>query len=309
VLPETEEEKWVKFASFNKILPVPFVIYADFESYTLKLEGPCNDPKRSSTHDYESHEPSGFAYLVVCSDPILNAKYKPVVYRGPKVVPEFLNRLRNEQRKIYDILQRPKKMIITVEQEKQFLEAVSCYLCNRQLGEDRVRDHDHLNGKYRGAAHSNCNLQLQFRQNKRSKKFYVPVVFHNLRGYDGHFIIKYYEPPTDYEEKIECIPTNEERYLSISIGNLRFIDSLQFLSASLDKLSSNLNRGDFVHVGRHIPADKVSLMTRKGVFPYDYWDGEEKATETSLPSRKDFSSRLTGEDCSPEDYEHAKLVW
>ena len=68
----------------------------------------------------------------------------------------------------------------------------------------------------------------------------VPIIFHNMRGYDGHLIMKGYKNEIFPHENIQCIPNNMEKYISFTIGNLRFIDSFQFMAESLDKLSSNL---------------------------------------------------------------------
>ena len=142
-----------------------------------------------------------------------------------------------------------------------------------------------------------------------SCRFFVPVIFHNLRGYDGHFVLHGYRKAAGAREKVNCIPTNMERYLSFTIDNLRFIDSLQFLNASLDSLAKNLKEDDFLHTRRHTPADGVRLLLRKGVFCYDYWDCPEKAADVRLPPRVAFYSRLTEEGVSLRDYWHAVRVW
>jgi hypothetical protein len=126
-------------------------------------------------------------------------------------------------------------------------------------------------------------------------------------GYDGHFIVRGYERRGN--ESVSCIPNNFERFLSITVGNLRFIDSLQFLNSSLDRLAANLQRTDFIHTARHTPQDKLHLLLRKGVFPYEYWSGPERAVEKQLPPREAFFSHLTGEHISIEDYLHAQSVW
>ena len=185
VLPH-EDECWVKFKATQKMLKVPFVIYADFESYTEKKSAE-NDHKKSTT-PYEKHVPSGFTYLIVCSEP--SRIYKPVVYRGENVDEEFLKRLREESDKICDELKQIKPMKLSPEEEAAFHKADTCYLCGKPTGEDKVRDHEHaFNGKYRGCAHSACNLQLRFRGNKVTSNLYIPIIFHNLRGYDEHIIL------------------------------------------------------------------------------------------------------------------------
>ena len=78
--------------------------------------------------------------------------------------------------------------------------------------------------------HTNvCNLKLRLSPKSTTK----PVVFHNLRGYDSHLLM---QAISKVEGRISCIPNNTEKYISFSLGQLRFIDSAQFLLASLDKL-------------------------------------------------------------------------
>ena len=304
-LPD-DDHKWIEFKNIQKILPVPFVIYADLESFTAKLAHPKNES--TSTHAYELHVPSGFAYIVVCSDH--SRVFEPVVYRGSNVIEEFLKKMQMESDNIYKILSQPLPIKMTASDQHNFKTAENCYLCGMAMGVDKVRDHDHLTGKFRGASHSECNLQLRFRSDTRNHKFFIPVVFHNLRGYDGHFILKGYRKELFQKgANIDCIPNNMERYLSFTIDNLRFIDSLQFMNESLEKLSANLKPEDFIHTRRHNPNNKVHLLLRKGVFPYDYWDDVTKADDVELPSRDKFFSHLTGEDVSEDDYAHAMRVW
>ena len=70
----------------------------------------------------------------------------------------------------------------------------------------KVRDHCHYTGKYRGALHSKCNLQL-----KRSRS--IPVFAHNLTGYDSHLFVKRL---ADTKGDVNCIPRNEEKYITFT---------------------------------------------------------------------------------------------
>ena len=108
----------------------------------------------------------------------------------------------------------------------------------------KVRDHDHWTGKYRGAAHSGCNLALR----KNNK---IPVVFHNLQGYDGHIIFQNISKVESKEPKV--IAKSMEKFIGFTIGGLRFMDSLQHLSSSLDKLSSNLAAKTDIIGCKHCP--------------------------------------------------------
>ena len=90
---------------------------------------------------------------------------------------------------------------------------------------------------------------------------------------------------------------------------IRFIDSFKFMATSLDNLVNNLSKDDFNNVKRNYADDKLSLLTRKGVYPYEYMDSPEKLKETKLPSKEAFYSRLNDEGISDEDYAHAQKVW
>jgi len=136
-----------------------------------------------------------------------------------------------EEGNICKILGDVKPIRLAQGEEVSFQNAKTCHICEKELGKDRERDHDHLNGIFRGASHSHCNFQFHLRQGKRSQgsTLYIPVVFHNLRGYDMHLLM---ESAGKFKTKsLSCIPDNMEKYISFSLGNLRFIDSLQFLNA------------------------------------------------------------------------------
>ena len=90
---------------------------------------------------------------------------------------------------------------------------------------------------------------------------------------------------------------------------IRFIDSFKFMSTSLDSLVNNLPEEAFTNLKRYYTGNKLSLVMRKGVYPYGYMDSLERFKENELPPKESFYSRLTGEDISDEDYQHAKKVW
>ena len=90
---------------------------------------------------------------------------------------------------------------------------------------------------------------------------------------------------------------------------IRFIDSIKFMAASLDKLVNNLPKDDFINLSLYYSGDKFNLLARKGVYPYEYMDSLKKLVETKLPPKKAFYSRLNDGDSSDEDYAHAQKVW
>ena len=77
------------------------------------------------------------------------------------MVQTFLGKMLEEEMYIASILTDVKPMVIVPRQEEDFRNAVTCHICEDELGADRVRDHDHLTGEYRGAAHNECNLNFK----------------------------------------------------------------------------------------------------------------------------------------------------
>ena len=84
---------------------------------------------------------------------------------------------------------------------------------------------------------------------------------------------------------------------------------MRFLAASLDKLSSNLEIDEFVNLKKYYSGNQLSLLLRKGVYPYDYVDSMKKLDETSLPPKEVFYSKLTDKGITDEYYRHAQIVW
>ena len=165
------------------------------------------------------------------------------------------------------------------------------------VGDKKVRDHGHIRGKYGGAGHFNCNANL-----KLHKK--VPVIFHNLRGYDSHLIIKEMER---FDVKISVIPNGLEKYMAFKVNkNLVFIDSMLFMNSSLNSLVKNLSNKDFKYLSEKCSGELLKLVKEKGVSPHDYMDSFEN--ENKLPDRSKFFSSLKDECISEKDYERVNNI-
>ena len=110
--------------------------------------------------------------------------------------------------------------------------------------------------------------------------------------------------------KINAIPNNMERYMAFTLGkHLKFIDSFQFMSSSIDKLASNLRKEDLIYTSKAFRGDELDLMTKKGVYPYDFMDDFEKFNLRELPSKEQFYSLLSDKNITDEEYERAKKIW
>ena len=318
------EKNTLRFKNFKNTQRHQFIIYADFECFTEPMDT-ANDTGK--TVQYQQHEPSGFCFYVKCSE-IGVYDREPAMYTKQSehdndVSKKFVECLESTLRDIDNLYENPKKMIYGEEEKIQYKESSQCYICQKGFDPkikslSKVRDHCHLTGKYRGAAHSKCNLDI------RSPKF-VPVVFHNLEGYDSHLFIKNLGVT---EGEIDCIAKNDEKFISFTknlvVGSytdangndkeryrkLRFIDSFKFMNSGLAKLVENLDKETKVKVTNKFYDGKfLDLLLRKGVYPYDYMDGYNRLSETKLPSIEDFYNQLNDENISQEDYDHAQNVW
>ena len=109
--------------------------------------------------------------------------------------------------------------------------------------------------------------------------------------------------------KINAIPNNMEKYMAFMLDNhLNFIDSFQFMSSSLDKLISNLPKEAFKYTSEEFTGKKLSLMSKKGMYPYDFMDSFEKFDQTELPAKEQFYSILNDQHITNDEYNHAREV-
>ena len=306
-----KEGTFVEFENYRNRLQVPFVIYADFESLLPSVEKEGSERVKP----YQEHIACGFSYKVVCS---FDDKYSRPLQgrRGKDTVYNFLTSLLDEARMCTNIMKEVKKpLVMTPSDEADFLHSERCHICGNVYDEDSVREIDycHLTGTYRGSAHKSC--KKNFKVTNR-----IPVVFHNLRGYDGHLIMQqisrvckerfwFDKKGKRREMSLDVIPISMERYIAFTMGQrLVFIDSFQFMSSSLGSLVESLEPTDFKHLTNKF-GERTELMKRKGVYPYEYMDSFERFEEDCLPTKSKFFSSLTGEGISDEDYDHAKEVW
>ena len=165
---------------------------------------------------------------------------------------------------------------MTNEDEEIYHNSHICWICKQELNMDKKRDNYHVTGKFRGAAHNKCNLELRLPRK-------LPIIFHNLQGYDGHIIFK---ELNNFDVDIAVIPKGIDKYMSIIVNrHITFIDSLQFYNTSLDTLASNLNNEDFKYLVSEFGINKLEILRRKGTYPYE-WVIQMKNLNTHLYLRK-----------------------
>ena len=331
------EGETTKFKSFRETVKIPFVIYADLESLLEKLTATTSSqtetisttlqsPEQDKTEKLQKHTACSYGYKVVCCyDKSMSKPFK--MYRGLNSVNKFFSDIFEEEKEILDKLKQFKNtpMNLSSEEKNHHENAESCYVCeNNFTSENRkVRDHCHVTGNYRGASCNKCNLGMKLTKT-------IPVIFHNLKGYDSHLLLP---ELGKFNKKISIIPNNMQTYMSFSVGNktsyfdkkagkqvdreymnLRFIDSFGFMASSLSQLVVDLKQGGldkFKKVSEEFGYDVelTELMTRKGIYPYSFMDSYDKFDIDPLTLIKsNFRSDLTGEDISDEDFEFYKEI-
>ena len=286
-----------KFKNYRNTIEAPFVIYADFESALIpdKERTRNPNPTTSETKRYQTHQAISFGYKRVCAlDTSLTGEYKS--YVGGDAAAKFIKAIKKEQAECNKIART--RFYRKGEVGEDFIDQHTCYLCETPLTQKSKRPyHCRVTGKYKGAIHKGCE----------SKTFKIPVVFHNLRGYDAHLILREAEK---IHRPFTVIPNNMEQYMSFSFGRqLIFIDSIQFMSTSLERLVNNLTDEDFKHTSTRWQGEDLKLVKQKGIFPYEYIDSLERLRDKVLPPPEKFYSTLNERPTTPDDYERAQRVW
>ena len=166
-----------------------------------------------------------------------------------------VNQVIKLENKMAFFIKNTKKDIIMKQEDKEnFDNNIFCRFCEKETVSDKVRDHCHLTGKYRGPAHNTCNINVK----QKSSKF-SPFAFQNFSLYDCHMFFKSLVDLKKDEVKFDIIPKTNEEYLSVTYGCIRFIDSYRFLSESLDKLVKNLDEDDFKILKKEFPEKMASF--------------------------------------------------
>lgn len=198
------------------------------------------------------------------------------------------------------------------DEEEQFENQSKCHICLEYFEidqTDKVRDHDHLTGIFRGAAHSSCNLKYR-------PSNWLSVFMHNLTSYDSHPIMHGLSHPEIKRRlhKVSVLPITSEKFTTISIetkdgAKIRFADSLRFLNASLDSLSSSLIKSAALPLLEQKFPKTHHLLKGKQFFPYEHMTDISILKETQLPPRQAFYNSLNKTLISESDHKKAKNVF
>ena len=207
------EGEVTKFKSFRETVKIPFVIYADLESLLHKLTVTQKlEVDQEQTEKLQKHVACSYGYKVVCCyNDSLSKPYK--MYRGTDSVHKFFTDIFEEEKEILEKLKsfQNTPLNLSYKEKMHHKNATKCYVCDCSFTDKnrKVRDHCYVLGNYRGAACNTCNLCMKMTKT-------IPVIFHNLKGYDSHLLLP---ELGKFNRKISIIPNNMQTYMLFSVGN------------------------------------------------------------------------------------------
>ena len=301
------ESGQIKFTNYEKQVPIPFKIYADTKFFLKRTNSYECEHKNIKNNKISRTFSNSIGAKLVCIDDRFTL---PVItFKGKNCINKFIWWVINQNKRIKEIITNHfnKELIMTTQDEEIYNNSQICWICNEELNTDKVRDHCHITGKFRGAAHNQCNLKL-----KIPKKLFI--IFHSLEGYDEHIIFK---ELNNFDVGIGVIPKTIEKYMSIIVNRtITFIDSNEFYKGALDTLASNLEDNYFKYLMSEFPLDKLEILKRKDAYPYEWVNSYEKFNYPQLPPKECFYSPLrdgkknrSDGHISNEQYQDLKNVW
>ena len=212
--------------------PLYFRICADFEAVNEK----DNSSIGNKTTNIVKQNTILNGYHIECElEDVLQTGYhkSPLGYDNVDWFVNEIIKLENKMAFYFKITN--KDIVMTVEIEEDYRNNNTCRFCEKIFESDKVRDHCHFTGGYRGPAHSKCNNNVT-----QDRSNFIPFVFHIFSNYGCHMFFKKLVDKKNDKVKFDILPKTNEEYISVTYGCIRFIDSYRFLSSSLDSLVKTL---------------------------------------------------------------------
>ena len=280
--------------------PLYFRIYADFEADNEKDDSVVGN---KTTNIYKQNPVLNGYHIVSELEDVLKSDYyqSPLGYDN---VDWFVDKvIRLENKMAFCFKNTNKDIIMTQEDEEDFRNNNICRFCEKEILSDKVRDHCHLTGSYRGPAHNICNINVTQKQSN-----FIPFIFHNFSNYDCHMFFKKLVDKKNDKVKFDIIPKTNEEYISVTYGCIRFIDSYRFLSSDLDSLVKNLDEDDFKILKKEFP-DKWRYLNKKLAYPYEYFNSiDDYKKPVHNLKKEDFFSKLKNKCPDDEEIQRTKEI-
>ena len=319
IMPKKDE--FVRYEPKNRnSFKLAYLLFFDFETLQTKPEKVCacdddkGEPAKKKrkmvvcphqTKVMAEHEAFAYSYVLVNREGVVVEEYQHV---GEDAAVHFLHRLFDLEERYLEPLGKGGVAMkpLTEEEMCDAEEETDCWICKKELKDDRVFDHDHLTGEFYGVAHNVCNL-------KRREEIRLVTFAHNFSGFDSHIIVRKMGEVKDRIKKMTAIPTNTQKFKTININRIHMLDSAAFLPDSLDRLVNTLVKSDHsfpLLKSAWREKKKSDLLLRKGVYPYGFATSIERLSkQKSLPPPEEFYNDIGETHISKEDYAHAQDVW
>ena len=157
-------------------------------------------------------------------------------------------------------------------------------------------------------SHNECNLQYKFKKDNVRNDYLINIFGHNSQNVDQSFLMRAFQN-LDNKIPFSCLPRNSNKFISIQIGPFILKDSYLFLNESLDYLTGTINDEDRISLKQEFGKENYKLLTKTGIYPYDYFDSKTKYDELQLPEKEKFFNKLNNKNISYDEYKHAIKVF
>ena len=186
---------------------------------------------------------------------------------GENNVKWFLNKINNIEFQMSEFFKQNLKPKITIKSEKSFLKANICWLCDINFVNinEKVRHYCKMTARFLGAAHQTCIDYV----NKVNLHKFIPVLYHNFSKYDCHMFFNELINTKVEKKNLSVIARISEEYMSVNYSCIKFLDSMRFLTTSLEKLTETLKDDDYIHLKKHFP-NHWMLFKNKLANPYQF---------------------------------------
>ena len=301
ILPK--ENSILKFEKIENMIKTPFTIYYDIETYNQHLK----QTNQKNTEHEKLLKPYLIGYILKCNYDDKFSK-KCQIFTGVDCIEKFiLSLIFTERPYIWKIIKENFNNQIERNLDLSKFDINTCHLCNKKINNNPVKNHCHWTSKMLGYAHNKCNLKYKFKMDTVHNDFLINVFGHNAQNFDQSFLIRALQN-LDNKIPFSCLPRNSNKFISLQIGPFIFKDSYLFLNKSLDYLAGTIENNDRISLKQEFGED-YDLLTKKGIYPYDYFDSTKKYKENNIPDKKEFFNKLNNKNISDEDYEHSINVF
>ena len=199
--------------------------------------------------------------------------------------PLFIERLY-----IYKIIKENFNKPIEINPDLSKFDINTCHLCDKKTENNPVKNHCHYTSKMLGYAHNKCNLKYKSKKDNVNNDYIINIFAHNSQNFDQSFLIRALQN-LDNKIPFSCLPRNSNKFISIQIGPFIFKDSYLFLDKRLDYLTKTIDDNNRKSLKQEF-GENYQLLTKKGIYPYDYFDNTKKYDEQKIPDKKEFFNKI-----------------